>query len=318
MTDESSSPMDDALHSSDDVDPADLAWAAQALAGLDHLRPDDAPLASADASPDTEPMPAWVWARVESAIAAEQRAAVAAPADAPRRTGRATRWAGGLVAASVAVVAVGVAVTAFRDPGTSGGAVVAGEMAVAPASANAAANPADAAADATRSVAPSAEAFAAAAAPQSDVLTQPTELSFAGMVPPALRLVGSKTEYTDAGLGSQVSAVMARLGLSPETTEPAVLEDAPETVSVPAEPLPPFMSTPERLRDCITALTKDAESTALMIDISTYEDQKAAVVVAPDYPAEASAAPDMREWDVWVVDPECEQPMKAMRIEVTR
>ena len=83
----------------------------EALRDLSFLRPDD-PVG-------TDPMPDWAWARITTALAAEQHGTDS------RRPSRLARWGGGLVAASVAVVAVGVGVTAFQDSG-SGGAVVAG------------------------------------------------------------------------------------------------------------------------------------------------------------------------------------------------
>ena len=108
---------------------ADTAFVTDALAGLAFLRLDSY---GSPAGPDVAPMPDWAWARMTTVLAAEQAGA------SPRRPSRLARWGGGLVAASVAVVAVGVGVTAFQDSG-SGGAVVAGSSADAPAAADPAA-----------------------------------------------------------------------------------------------------------------------------------------------------------------------------------
>ena len=194
-----------------DLPETDLAWIADALAGLTELDP------SADLPPDAEPMPAWVWVRLQGAIEAERASsapAAAAATDAEvidlasRRPGRATRWAGGLVAASVAVVAVGVGVTAFQGTGSDGTMVATEQVAAQLAPAG--------------SAAADARAFGASPAPaaeggvtDADALGAP-QLTFAGMVPPTLRLVGSDTDYTASDLGAQVSSVLARIGLPPE------------------------------------------------------------------------------------------------------
>ena len=260
---------DDELRSvGDDVDPESLAAVQRALGSLGFLRPDDA-------GTPAEPMPDWVWERISAALVAESGAT------SPPRHSRLTRWAGGLVAASVAVVAVGLAVTSFQDTG-GGDAVVAGAEA-------------------------DARVFAEAAAPGP--------LAFAG-VPPVLRLVDSDTEYTSADLGTQVEQVMQRYGVDPEEMTSDDLIQAPTEVVMSAPAGPAFWSSPERLRDCITKLTQVQDSTALMVDVATYEGRDASVVVAPEYPE--GREPTMSELQVWVIDPECERPMMALRLEVAR
>jgi hypothetical protein len=276
------------------LDPAEQAWIAGLLGGLTDLRPEDAPT-GAGAGPSTdEPMPAWVWARLEAALTAEQASGTAsdlglvatAGSTAPRR-GRATRWAGGLVAASVAVLAIGVGVTAFRGGATSS-TVVAGEV-----------------------VSTSSTALKAAAAPNGDAaLTQPPQLTFAGMVPPTLRLMDSRTDYTDTGLRSQVTSVLQRIGMTPQTTTSADIANPPTTVSLEHVAPTGFVTSAQSLRDCITRLMKSDATTALLVDMSTYDGKDAGVVVAPDY--SASATPDMSQWDVYVVDPTCTHVEKVL------
>jgi hypothetical protein len=257
-------------------DPDDLAAVEQALAGLDFLRPDGL---SADGSAPSEPMPDWAWDRLRTALAAETARATTPPAGSRSRL---ARWGGGLVAASVAVVAVGVGVTAFRGS-DSGGVVVAGDAA-APAA--------------------SAAALVAEAAPE--------RLAFAG-ISPAHMLVDSDTDYTATGLRSQVRQVLTSFGIGDQQqAEQVMATDA--TIEVEAGvPTTGFLASEESLRDCITKLTQDAEATALIVDRSTYEGQDAGVVVAPE-DAPLASAPDMDELLVWVVDEDCDILVKAFTI----
>lgn len=240
-------------------DPQQVERVRSVLAGLDFLRPDDPAVSRAsDPAAADEAMPPWVWDRLTLALAAE------ADAPATRRTPAWMRWGGGLVAASVAVLAVGVAVTTFSDgSGSDQG---------------------------------------------------PTTMSFAGMAPPALRLIDSETDYTAADLGAQVSTVLAEMGMEPEVAMTA-MKQAPAEMPMPAEivtaaPEPiAVLESPRSLRDCITKLTNLATSTALLIDWSTFDGQEAGVVVTPEYPQEAGrpvSEPDMSELDVWVIDHDCD------------
>lgn len=242
------------------------AWVRSLLGELDHLR------AEADPGP-SEAMPPWVWARMSSALAAE--------GGAERRRPGWIRWGGGLVAASFAVLAMGVAVTAFMGGGSEESVV------------------ADAAPEALLS-APSAEA-------RSGLAQAPT-LSFAGMVPPVLRMTDSQTDYTPDGLGEQVTDLLAEMDMAPEAAL-AAMRSAPAELVVP-DPTPSgILQSPRSLRDCITQLTDLATSTALLLDWSTYQGEDAGVIVTPEYPAAEPAEPDMRELDVWVVDHDCKVKM---------
>lgn len=253
----------------------------EALRDLPFLRPDDPSGSDASTSePFTiEPMPDWAWARISTALAAEQSAG------SRHRPSRLVRWGGGLVAASVAVVAVGIGVTAFQGSG-SGGAVVAG-------------GEADAAA-------PSAAAFEAAA-PLTKDLAASRELSFASMVPPVFRLVDSDTAYTAAGLKDQVEDVLTSNGMpaSAAGVEQA-MAGSPAPVVMSDVPADGFTRSAESLRDCVTKLTREEGSTALLVDRSTFEGAAAGVVVAPE-----AADPPMDELEVMVVDPDCNLIMKV-------
>jgi hypothetical protein len=266
----------------DDVDPADLAAVQQALAGLAFLRPVEpgSPTTGTEPAEPVEPMPDWAWERISTALAAETARAAGA---ATSGRSRLARWGGGLVAASVAVLAVGVGVTAFQGSG-SGDAVVAG----------------DAAAPAASVAALSAEAG-------------PERLAFAGIAP-AQMLVDSDTDYTAAGLRSQVRSVLSSFGVGDEQQAKQMMTaDAPVEIETAAVPTTGFLSSEESLRDCITKLTQDAEATALMVDRSTYEGQDAGVVVAPET-APATSVPDVSELQVWVVDEDCDILVRAFTI----
>lgn len=244
-------------------DGPDDAWVRSLLGDLDHLRTDGDPELG-------ESMPPWVWARMSSALATE--------GGAERRRPGWIRWGGGLVAASFAVLAMGVAVTAFMG-GSSDPAVVA-----------------DAGPEALLS-APSTEA--------RTYVGQAPMLSFAGMVPPVLRMTDSQTDYTPASLGDQVTDLLTSMDMAPEKAM-AAMKSAPVELPVPDPEPRGILESPASLRDCITELTDMATSTALLLDWSTYLGEDAGVIVAPEYTTSAPAEPDMRELDIWVVDQDCD------------
>lgn len=251
-----------------DPDPADLERVQAVLSHMSFLRPEGD--SGADGGSD-EPIPPWVWDRLTAAIAAESMG----PASRPRPGWM--RWGGGLVAASVAVLAVGIAVTSF-----SGG---------------------------------DDQDLVARSAPEAAMEQAPQAMSFAGMVPPALKLIDSKTEYTPAELGDQVEEILTEMGMEPEAAMDA-MEQAPEVMPMPAEMMPALsaavadpasvLTSPRSLRDCITKLTNLATSTALLIDWATFDGQDAGVVVTPEYPETGTSQPDMSELDVWVIDHDCD------------
>jgi hypothetical protein len=268
----------------DAEDPQALAEVERLLAGLDFLRPDES-------DTPAESMPDWAWARISSALQAE--AASVSPASHPSRS-RLMRWGGGLVAASLAVVAVGIAVNVSQ--GSGGGAVVADAVPSAETEARALSLSGDAAAE------ESAGAPAPGAAAEG-ALAPPRQFNFAGMVPPALNLMGTRTDYSAKDMQGQVTEVLEETGVAPMASMPS----PQPTMDVPdAVPAVGFLASPRGLRDCVTKLTHKGTSTALMIDTSTYEGRPASIVVAPDYDMPDSQAPDLSMIEVWVVDPDCQ------------
>lgn len=265
----------------DSVDPAELARVQVALGELTFLRP-DAPLPIPTETTSADTMPTDVWTRLAKAIAQES-AAHAAP---PARYSRAARWGGGLVAASVAVVAVGIGMTVVRDQGADVGVVAV-------------------------------DAAAGASSPAlAEALAAPQGMNFAGMVPPAQMLVDSDTPYTRDGLRAQVASVMKRFGAGPGLKSEVAAAPAPMAVTAAELPATGFTADEQRLRDCVTKLTSLAESTAVIVDRSTYEGDDAGVVVAPEYRSSSAATPVPDHWQVFVVDPNCELKF-SMVISVT-
>lgn len=291
---------DDALRPADASAGPDDAWVRGLLADLDFLRPDAADPAD-DAAVVTDPghdvgpvhdvdqMPPWVWAQIGATLDAEG-------ATGRRRPGW-VRWGGGLVAASVAVLAIGLAVTSFSGRGTSDGGGTAVMAGAAPESALSK----DAAAPRAAAAPPQA-ALAEAPLPQAPIAAAPATLSFASMVPPTLNLIGSETEYTAENLKDQVAGLLDRLDMAPAKAR-AAMKVPPRELAMPGPEAPALLRTPVTLRDCITTLTKVETSTALLIDWSTYQGEEAGVIVAPDYPT--ADQPDVTELDIWVIDHLC-------------
>jgi hypothetical protein len=250
-------------------------------------------------------MPEWAWERITAAMAAQAIVEPAGSLPASTRASRTARWGGGLVAASVAVVAIGLGVSVMRGGSGADVAVVAGG---APASSVAA----------SQKLAEAAPAPSNAAGLTAEDLQAPQDFSFAGIAP-AHMLVDSDTDYTATGLRSQVKSVLREFGISNEQQVATVMTEPPATEVVEAVDVPPsgFTTDEQTLRDCITKLTQLAEATALLVDRSTFEGSDAGVVVAPEYVDAAAPRPDMSRLRVWVVDPDCDITME-IRIRMER
>lgn len=284
-----------------ELDPADLAVVARALDTVSFLRPpgDQASPGTDETDIDADPMPLWVWERLHTALAAESAGQSAGHERGRGFAGRTRRWTGGLVAASLAVVAVGVALTVLRPGGGQILATVAEPTAAAKvAAASAFAAPADAAAD----TASAAEAAVGGGEP----------------APAARMVLDSHTDYRPASLRDQVTTMVKTAGFS--TLREAQTKQPP----VPAMPVADgFTTSWQRLRDCVTWLTQSEEGQALVVDRGTFAGADAGVVVAPSDPTRtdptrtdpstgtapaptASLATPTGTFDVWVVDPQCD------------
>ena len=247
-----------------------------------------------------EAMPEDVWQRLRAMIDTEAAARAVAGYDnvvalpPARGASRGMRWAGGLVAASVAVVAVGLTVSTLRNTGDEAAVAVGGSpstaMSVAPT--NELARAADTAA------AP--EALAAQAVPIATT--------------PAARMVlASRTDYQPDQLQGQVVALVKNAGFT--TVEEAMAKQMP-AAAMPVED--GFTASWQALRTCLTWLTDSADSQALIVDRGTYAGSDAGVIVAPAVTPDADPDPatpnptltvDTRygAFDVWVVNPECKR-----------
>lgn len=305
----------------DDVDPDDLAFVERLLARQDYLRPDDAPRGAPSAPADGAggPMPDEVWQRLAAALEAQSTIPVSGAGRA--RASRPARWAGGLVAAGVAVVAVGIGVTVL---GTGGGTAVVAGSALDEGAARTA-KVASASAFAADEIAPA----AASGESGSQDFVAGSGAADATVVPavaPAARMVlDSRTDYQPARLQGQVVSLVKQAGFT--TLRDATTKQMP-TPAMPVED--GFTGSWSELRDCVTWLTNSAESQALVVDRGTYVGQDAGVVVAPAVLSEpvpgspvpsggavggetssaspaptATVATPVGSFDVWVVDPNC-------------
>lgn len=304
-----------------------------ALADLDFLRPDR------DPGIEAGPMPEWAWDRLSSALAAEAAARAAdthqnviafptIPAPAPtvaERPSRGMRWAGGLVAASVAVVALAVVVPMLRTGG-SDSAVVAGDAPVVlTASATALAKNAAPAPSAAAAAEQAPSAFSAAT-PDPELLTSadagvtpaPAPVTSgpsvrsggAATITPAKMVMATGTNYLPEALPTQVVDLLDSVGVDNPDQAAALPVQTPEAWPVGTGGFTASMSS---LRDCIKSLTQSPDVQALIVDHSTYQGNDAGVVVAPAVyrrdpgtpSPTASVDTDMGRLDVWVVNPDC-------------
>lgn len=269
-------------------------------------------------------MPDDVWTRMASAIAAE--AASRAPAGATvvpitRKAGRSRpmAWVGGLVAASVAVVAVGAGIGVVRTG--SSGSVVAGDAPAASQDALAGDPSAEEAPLAeqvpdatTEDAVPTPASVDAGAAEELATSTPeaalPDEVAPMSVAPVAKMVMASNTDYTRAQLPDQVVSLVRSAGFGTEREA--------RTKVVPTPTLPSedgFTASWAALRACLIWLTQQDDPHALVVDRGTYGGADAGVVVAPAVAPDddpATPAPSLTlttasgAFDVWVVNPECE------------
>jgi hypothetical protein len=308
-----------------------------ALAGLSFLNP---------TSELSDPMPEAVWERLSRAMATEASArsasqhenvvafpAVAEPPREVKSEPRRFRWVGGLVAASVAVLAITVGVQ-VTGGGSGSGDIVAGEaakavptgaapnapspLAAAPFSASTPETTAApgllssfSAADSAVESAPSSATPAGGASPSAIARSVPSPSA----EQPAKLVVDSNTQYTQAGLSGQVTTLLDRLGVhSAREAE----QMPPQKTAMPVED--GFTSSWASLRDCLSWLAKSPRAQALVVDRGTFEGAAAGVIVVPADDVDAAVTPpptatvesSMGTMDVWVVDPSCRHQVDSI------
>jgi hypothetical protein len=250
----------------------DQEWVIEALAGLDFLDPNRV---------TPEPMPDAVWEQLNTVLSLEQASRSGGGASSeilsfPTGGRRRLNLTSGLIAASVAFLAVGLAVVALRPTATSD--VVAGSTA---------------------------NSDAGSVVAESDAKSAPQILQ-AGFVPPARAVTQSDMAYTPENVVGQIDSMIDGFGMSSPLE--MLTMDSPKTMKK-AMRTSGFMASEEKLRNCITMLTKSDQSQALIVDRARYMGSDAGVIVIPAFMAIDISSPPPSNMpitlDIWVVGPNC-------------
>jgi hypothetical protein len=254
----------------------DQEWVIEALAGLDFLDP---------IRVTPEPMPDAVWEQLTTVLALEQASRSGGGASSeilsfPTAGRRRLNLTSGLIAASVAFLAVGLAVVALRPTATSD--LVAGS-----------------------SAGSTSGSTAEAVVVESSAANAPQVLQ-AGFVPPARAVTQSDMAYTPENVVGQIDSMIDGFGMSSPLE--MLTMDSPKTMKK-AMRTSGFMASDEKLRNCITMLTKSDQSQALIVDRAQYMGSDAGVIVIPAFMAIDISSPPPSTMpitlDIWVVGPNC-------------
>lgn len=195
-----------------------------------------------DAEPIT-PMPEGVWEHIQTALSLESAESVIDLTE-PRQRSLGTKWVGGLVAASVTLLAVGIGANILTSTGSGvPGSTVAGSSNTDPSPIVAGADP---------------------------------ELVQAGFVPPAVTVTASGEDYSPQNLTATVTRALNRVGV----TTPLDYFRVPVKKMATTTPSG-MMQNESTLRNCITELTKSETSQALLVDRGTYLGKEAGIVIIP-------------------------------------
>ena len=147
--------------------------------------------------------------------------------------------------------------------------------------------------------------------PRSVAEAGPERLAFAG-ISPAQMLVDSDTDYTAAGLRSQVRSVLSSFGVGDEEQAKQVMTaDAPveiEAAGVPDDRLPVLRGEPARLHHQADPGRRGDRPHGRPIDVRGPGRRRGR---GPE-DAPLASAPDMNELLVWVVDEDCDILVKAL------
>lgn len=236
------------------------------------------------------PMPEGVWEQIQTALSLESANEVVDLAEhRQRRLG--TRWVGGLVAASVTLLAVGIGaniLTSDESGVIDNGSVMA---------------------DAPVVLGDSNQNQNVEAAPQ---------VVQAGFVPPAVTVTASGEDYSPQNLTKTVTRALNKVGVK----SPIDYFRVPVQKMAMSAPTG-MMQSENTLRDCITELTKSETSQALLVDQGTYMGKEAGIVIIPFAMVKGmDSVPDSAErfavgqaildsdrylsfLDIWVVGPGC-------------
>ena len=211
----------------------------ETLAELAFLGPDQVQPAEA--------MPAAVWDRLSDAIRAEAPLVSGGPlatvlAMSPRRR---SRWVSGLVAASVAALAVGVVVQAVRTPSPE---VVVAEAGVA----------------------------GAPAAAEADQTKLKTSLGVSGETLPARQVIASGANYTRTTMQDQIGDLFERIGVADASAMASIIQESPENL---IEGNTGFTAKVETIKACIAALIEPGDVGTVVIDRAMFEQQEIALIL---------------------------------------
>lgn len=276
------------------VDPVpDQSAVSDALARLTHLDPakvfgpDGTGEHAAAIDMPIEHMPDFVWEQLSTVLALEQASRTGGGAGSeilsfPTGGRRRLNLTSGLIAASVALLAVGIAVVALRPTASTD--VVAGSV--------------------VADAAPQSDAAASAPLPES-ALGSPEVLQ-AGFVPPARAVTQTDMAYTPENVVGQIDALLDGYGMD-SAAEMMAMQSPPAMKK--AMRTNGFMASDEALRNCITMLTQSERSQALIVDRAEYMGSDAGVIVIPAFMAIDISTPPPSELpvtlDIWVVGPNC-------------
>lgn len=211
-------------------------------------------------------MPGDVWERLAAAIAAEPPLIVAGPlatvtAMSPRRR---TRWVSGLVAASVALLALGVVVQAVRTPSPE--VVVADAVTKGMTSDQA---------GATQTEATQTEATQAEAA-QLDSGEPNTMAGVSGQTMPARQVVASGITYSRSTMQDQIGDLFDRIGVADARAMDSIVQETPENL---VEGNTGFTASVESIRACIAALILPDDLGTVVIDRANFEQQEVGLIL---------------------------------------
>ena len=201
-------------------------------------------------------MPGDVWQRLAAAIAAEPQLVVSGPlatvtAMSPRRR---TRWVSGLVAASVAFLALGVVVQAVRTPSP--------EVVVADAATKGMTSDQ---ADATQAV-----------ATQLDSGEPNTKAGVSGQTMPARHVVASGITYSRSTMQDQIGDLFDRIGVADARAMDSIVQETPANL---VEGNTGFTASVEAIRACIVSLIPPGDLGTVVIDRAKFEQQEVGLIL---------------------------------------
>ena len=255
-----------------------------------------------DAEP-VEVMPTSVWEHIATTLSLESadRVVPDSPAalgsdpavlelDSYRKHRIGGKWVGGLVAASVTLLAVGIGVNVLSSDTVDQNSVVAGAEAE------------------------SAQSQGALAAASPQVIQ-------AGFVPPAVQVMESGSDYNSTNLRDNVTLLLSKIGIKkPMDIFMAPMKDMNSLKMTKATGMTGSL---ESLRKCLNEITKSESSQAIFVDRATFQGMDAGVIVIPmamfrgmdalttngdrlKFATELeSSGVDLGALDVWVVGPNC-------------